>query len=140
WEPVGLHIVRASEPFELDQLYQLGLAAIERGGTSAEFWRPTFFDYRNVNLTKFEANDLRRLIEKRKAFGEEHNNNLSVYIVADMGSFGMVRMNNIYAEIAGLRDEENTLVTMEVLEVVDWLTARLGLDQTQKTELVQIIA
>ncbi|MEP2095097.1 MAG: hypothetical protein ABJP94_05760 [Paracoccaceae bacterium] len=91
-------------------------------------------------MTKFEANDLRRLIEKRKAFGEEHNNNLSVYIVADMGSFGMVRMNNIYAEIAGLRDEENTLVTMEVLEVVDWLTARLGLDQTQKTELVQIIA
>lgn len=140
WDTGGLRLIRATEPFELDQLYQFGLVCMERGDKSAEFWRPTLFDFRNVNLLQFEADEFRQLIAKRKAFGEEFNNNLAAYIVGDMGSFGMARMNNIYAEIAGLRDEDRTIVTMDVIEAVDWLIPRLEIDQTQAADLVQFIA
>ncbi len=140
WDAGDLHFVRATEPFRLEQLYQLGLDAIERGGKSAEFWRPTLFDFRNVNLLQFETQDFRRLIKKRKAFGEENNHNFAAYIVGDTGSFGMARMNNIYGEIAGLRDEDRTIVTMDVIEAVDWLIPRLEIDQSQAAELVQLIA
>lgn len=139
WDVGNLHFVRATEPFKLDQLYQLGLDAIEQGGKAAEFWRPTLFDFRKVNLLQFESQDFRLLIEKRKAFGEKHNNNLAAYIVGDTGSFGMARMNNIYAEIAGLRDEDQTLVTMDVIEAVHWFIPRLKINQAQAAELVQLI-
>lgn len=133
-------MVRASEPFELNQLYELGLEAIESGGKRAEFWRPTLFDFRKVNLLQFETNDFRRLIGKRKAFGDEYNNNQAAYIVGDMGSFGMQRMNNIYAEIAGLRDEDQTIVAIEISEIVEWLAPRLGIDDTQAVELFRLIS
>jgi hypothetical protein len=89
---------------------------------------------------RFEAQEFRRLIERRKAFGEENNHNFTAYIVGDTGSFGMVRMNNIYAEIAGLRDEDKTIVTMDVIEAINWLIPRLEIDQSQAAELVQLIA
>lgn len=140
WEEGGLHCVRAFPPFSFKELYELGARAFMRGGKAAEFWRPTLFDFRNVQIKKLDAEELVEIFKKRRSFGEEHKNNPSAYLVQDLHTHTMVRMSTAYADAHGLREEEQTIVTEDAGEAARWLASVMGLEQEQACRLEGFIA
>jgi hypothetical protein len=139
WEDVGLHFLVAREPFQLNELYELGKRSLQLGGRASELWRPTLLDLRRVNLTQINEAEFRRMIIKRKAFGSRYDNNPMAYLVSDIGSFGKIRLNNIFAELTMLRSEDQTTITTEVKEIVEWLIPRLPKEGTDSKTLLRRI-
>lgn len=133
WYEGGLHRIKASPPFHFKELYTLGARALMRGGKPAEFWRPTLFDFRKVQIKELDTTELLEILAKRSSFGEKHKNNPSAYLVRDLNTHAMMRMAAAYADAHGLRDENQTIVTNDADEATQWLASEMAL-QAEQTE------
>lgn len=135
WHEGGLHCLRAYPPFGFRELYALGARAFMRGGKAAEFWRPTLFDFRKVRVKELDTTELLEILAKRSAFGDQHKNNPSAYLVRDLNTHAMMRMTTAYAEAHGLREEDQTIVTSDVAEATKWLASTMELREEQSERL-----
>lgn len=120
-----LHYVRADEPFSLLDLVQLGERLVESSGPEADLDLPGLFDLRSVELNNDSTPEIKRAIRLRKSMQSQGASSACAYVVGSKGSFGIMRMFAIYAELEGLRNEELTLVTEDIDEAVDWLATHL---------------
>lgn len=134
-----MNLVRATEPFKFDDLFQLALKNMGSGDKHPDLGAPLLVDLRAVNLIKLDAEDVRALVRKRMSFGTDYSNNPSVFVGGDDGSFGMLRMYAAYAEVAGLRAQENMLVTLDMQEAVDWILPRLNAPRSSRSELLKLV-
>ena len=125
FEDPGLLKVSCAEPFSLIDLMEQLLAMRKKmPGSSIDV--PTFFDLRDVSLLKLETHEFRSFIRARKRIKTSLSINPIVFLVGDMGSYGMMRMYSVYAEIDDLRAEEMCLVTDDSTEAVKWLAGKMG--------------
>lgn len=120
-------LVRAAEPFELRELEMRGRAAMAAGGEAArDLNRPTLFDFRKVNLMRFESAEFQRVIARRQGFGDRHPNNPAAFVVRNGDDYGMMRMYAAHAASYGLRDIDRSFVTERLEEAATWLLAMSG--------------
>ena len=117
------HYLRAVDPFSMDQIYEYSLRMMQSGDASSDISLPVFWDFRWVNLLHCKVEELRRHIGRRDRLGKAYRNNPTAIVVGDQGSFGMMRMYGILADLEGLRDESRTLVTLDFRAAIDWLVA-----------------
>ncbi len=135
WSEGGLHRIRAQPPFNFRELYTLGARALMRGGKPAEFWRPTLLDFRKVQIEELDVSELLEILARRTSFGEKHKNNPAAYLVGDLNTHAMMRMTTMYAEISGLRDENQTIVTDDADKATNWLALAMELQEAQTERL-----
>lgn len=120
----GILWVRAGEPFALDELLDGAREEAVAAGISKALGNPVLLDFRSVSLVKFSAEDFRRVIRKRLDFSQEHTEVPYALIASSDADFGMLRMYATYAEIAGLRSAQNTYVTRNFVEGMQWLRSK----------------
>ncbi|XDA98140.1 hypothetical protein AB1M95_18925 [Sulfitobacter sp. LCG007] len=123
----NLHYVRAEEQCSLLDMVEYGMGLAASSGPQSNLDLPAIFDLRGVELNNDSTDDIKRAIRLRKSFGENTGNNPCAYVVGSPGSFGIMRMYGIYAEIEGLRREELTLITEDIEEASDWIISQLGI-------------
>jgi len=123
YECAGLRVLKAWPPFAFEEILSDSKNVIEKGGVDA-LKIPTIFDLRLVDLLPLTSEDVRTFITRRRNLHAAPLSAGAAFVVGDLGSLGMMRMYAIYSELSGLRDEANTLVTMDMEEAFDWLKSR----------------
>lgn len=127
----GLHFVRSNGRCSLLKIVEFGVELAKSEGPESNLDLPGFFDLRTADLVQESADDLRKAVQLRKSLKkEESGNNPCAYLVGSSGSFGNVRMYGIFAELHGLRNEQNTIVTMDAAEAINWLVDKMTLPAT----------
>ena len=139
-EGFSINWVRAREPFQLCDLFELARSRTNADDTHPDLANPLLLDLREVELIRSSSSEIRTLVEQRKSFGGEYSDNPVAYLTADSGSYGMLRMFSTYAEIEGLRSAENALVSLNVNEAVRWLVARSERPDGDVAGLLNIIS
>ena len=124
-----LHHVRAEETCSLLGLVEYGVELSKSAGPQADLDQPALFDLRGIDLTTDTTASIKKAIRLRKSIKAKTGGNPCAYVMGSRGSFGMMRMYGIYAELEGLRKEEMTLVTLCMNEAVEWLIARSELSE-----------
>lgn len=132
----NLHCVRAQETCSLLGLVQYGMKLGQSSGPEADLDLPAIFDLRDIDLATDTSQDIKRAIRLRKSLKANTGNNPCAYVVGSMGSFGIMRMYSIYADLEGLRSENFTLITMDMTEAIDWIIGHLDVSEAD-AELVR---
>ena len=138
-DPPGIHFVEGRGSFNLLELFKIGVDVLQRDGPAGDLSRPTLWDVREVNLLDFKTHELKSLIRKRIALGEQYRNSLMAVVVGDEGSYGMMRMYNSLAEINGLRPVEATYLGFDFDEAIQWITMAMKLDQRNAADFQSTI-
>ncbi|MDV4146189.1 MULTISPECIES: hypothetical protein [Shimia] len=129
-EQFGLHIVRARDPFTLEQLFRLIVE--EYGAEEAKgIGRPVLFDLREVDVSQISSADIRRHMMKKSVLDESVTHVTVAYLVEGLSSQAAVRMANTYSELSGLSGETQSLVTEDLGVAVDFLAEAVGLSQAE---------
>ncbi|WP_037227475.1 hypothetical protein [Roseobacter sp. GAI101] len=139
----GVNYRRFSAPFSLDELYRLNLTDASRPEKNAGFYQPLIEDYTDVNLITLESSDIiGHLTRIRNAAGIPRSimNNYVTCVAGDLGSYGMLRMYGVYAEIYGVREEEKFYVAESLLEATTWLMFKKGLCSNEAVEATNFFA
>jgi hypothetical protein len=128
----NLHHVRAEESCTMLALVEYGMEIAKSAGPEANLDLPGLFDLRAIELNNDTSEDIKKAIRLRKTLRAETGNNPCAYVVGSSGSFGIMRMYGIYAELEGLRKEEMTLVTTDLQEAIDWVVGHLDVSTSEK--------
>ncbi|MDW4498847.1 hypothetical protein R5H30_12700 [Sulfitobacter sp. D35] len=127
----NLHHVRAEDRCTLLALVEYGMELGQSSGPEANLDLPALFDLRAIELGDDSSHDIKKAIRLRKSLKENTGNNPCAYVVGSVGSFGIMRMYGIYAELEGLRREEMTLITEDIDEAIDWIVGYLDISDTE---------
>ncbi|MDJ0822445.1 MAG: hypothetical protein QNJ09_11655 [Paracoccaceae bacterium] len=138
-EAFGFNVVRLEDPFEMEDLASRARADLADGLDPAVFVAPLLLDFRAIDLLRFETEDMRRLIRRRQELDVGQKSGPCAYLAEESGSFGMLRMYAAYAEILGLRDDNDSIVTMEIGEAIDWLSRRLDLPEASVPDILRAV-
>ncbi len=125
---LSLHYLRAEQSASLLGIVEYGMDLGQSAGPEANLDLPAFFDLRAIDLSVDTTLSIKKAIRLRKSLKPETGGNPCAYVMGDLGSFGMMRMYGIYADLEGLRDESLTLVTVDYDEAVEWLVEKAGVD------------
>lgn len=126
----GIHVLRAREPFDLDQLYTLIVNEYGRDGADG-IGAPVLFDLREVDVTLIAAPEIRRHMMKKSVLDESVTKVVLAYVVNGIAAQAAVRMANTYSELMGLSGEDRTLVTDDLGKAVEYLAAIAGLSASE---------
>ena len=128
WKAYGLHYIRTSEPFSLSQILE---SITQLARFDPELSKPVLMDLRETNLLRLDSSDIRSHSMTLASEGASFRNNFAAYLVGHSGTYGMVRMFNIWGDLHGRRHEDRTLVTMDLSETADWLVDKLDLETAE---------
>jgi len=128
----GLHFVKAEKKCSLLGLVEYGVELARAPDKKLDLDLPAVFDLRAVELSNDTTESIKRAINLRKSLKKVTGGNPCAYIVGSLGSFGIMRMYGIYAELENLRKEEMTLVTHDVDEAIAWILGHLALSKAEK--------
>ncbi|MEL7115005.1 MAG: hypothetical protein AAGP08_05325 [Pseudomonadota bacterium] len=120
--PPGFTLVRAFEPFSFDELLERAAEDISELGPAPVLGRPFLLDFREIDLMRFDAEDFKRLMSQRMRMSELYGDTPCAMVAKTEGGFGMLRMYEAYAEMAGLRGEGLVLITVDYDEAVGWIS------------------
>jgi hypothetical protein len=119
----GLSVVTYVEPFSASDLMSvadtLGIPGQGKGRH-----RALLVDLRLVAVTGVSASDSRRFITLRKMRMPGKSAEPVAFLIRGDQDFGNIRMHNLWSEALGLRNEEDTLITVDVDEALSWLSRR----------------
>ncbi|MCW9044013.1 MAG: hypothetical protein OQK05_11780 [Pseudopelagicola sp.] len=130
----GIHCVRAREPFDLTQLYELVTHEYSRGDADG-IGQPVFFDLREIDVRRISQPDIRRHIMKKSVLDESVTDIVVAYLVDGLSSQAMVRMVNTYSELSGVSSEGKTFITESLREAVQYLAGAAALSETDMAML-----
>jgi hypothetical protein len=136
----GLMLLTAYEPFSLMELEQQGRASAADDGDMDTLSLPMLFDFRCVNMMKYDSGDFQRIIARRQTFANRNPNNPAAFVVRDMDDYGMMRMYSAYAASYGLRDIERSFISENLGEAVSWMLGQTEGDPQGAPALLQEIA
>ncbi|WP_172332554.1 hypothetical protein [Mangrovicoccus sp. HB161399] len=130
---IGLHLIKGTgvlyarclPPFAMNDIADLSRRLASGGMAGASLESPAIFDARAVSFADVETDDIRAYIKQRRLMAGRKSIGPLAMVAGDQGSFGMLRMMGIVAEIAGIRDEDRTIVTLDMDEAAGWVAARL---------------
>jgi len=134
----GIVVIRAIEPFRLEELLEGAKQAAEDAGLKAVFGNPVLLDFRKASLHDYTADDFRRIFRQRMEFTSQHTEVPYAMVAGSDVDFGMLRMYGAYAEIAGLRSAENSLVTKSYNDAIVWVRAKAGCPQAESCREIDI--
>jgi hypothetical protein len=120
-EKHGVCLLVGREDMTLDEVIRVHDEAFRSARAAGWEKVPVFFDLRGVDLMRFDSAGLKRLIEARKALGQETLGNRFASVVSCDGCYGMMRMYNTLAEVQGLRPASLSFVSRDMREAVSWL-------------------
>lgn len=122
----GINYRRIFEPFTL-QMYTSNIGALLNcDEVPDELSLPAIEDFSQIDLLKLESDELKKFIQWRLGQPKFWRPDTVVAIVKDDGSFGMMRMFGIYAELSGFRSEEDFYITTDIADGVEWLLGKTG--------------
>jgi hypothetical protein len=122
----GINYRRILEPFDLEMYTSnIGLL-LSNDEVPDELFLPAIEDFSQIDLLKIESHELKRFIQWRLGQSKFWRPEIVVIIVKDNGSFGMMRMFGMYAELSGFRSEENFYIATELADGVEWLLRKTG--------------
>lgn len=122
---IGFNVFRYSEPFSFRDCEAFCENQKQPGGAPSKVLSlPMIQDLREVSLAQVSINALQKHAQEMRRYGSHLANNDCVYLVADVATFGMMRMYAICGDILKIREEANTLVTDDIAEAVDWICER----------------
>lgn len=127
-----LHYVKAEESCSLLGLVEYGIELAHSTKPGANLDLPAIFDLRAIELSDDTTHSIKRAIQLRKSVKKGTGGNPCAYIVGSLGSFGIMRMYGIYAELENLRREEMTLITRDMDEAIVWILGHLTLSEAEK--------
>lgn len=137
---LDLVFIRAQEPFSfLDMSAQADTARAAPDLPEHDLTKPILFDFRAVSLIRQDSADIQKMFARRAQLEPASPNNLAAHIVANEDDYGMMRMCCSNAAIWGLRDLENSHVTLDPAEAVQWLLARMGKPEASQNALMQAL-
>jgi len=93
---------------------------------------PAILDFRAVRLTDLRSEEIHRYVGRRRKLTSQPSFGPVAFLCGDAGSFGMLRMYSILAELNGLRRESATLISTDAEEAFGWIAARAGLDNAER--------
>lgn len=140
FEEWGFHYVLAEDPFSLEGLTRFGQKLARSAGPEANIDLPSLFDLRAVDLMQDTDDGLRRVVHMRRANRNMPGQNPCAYVVGSLGSFGIMRMYGIFADLEGLRDEALTLVTMDMEEALDWIIGFLDVSAADAMAIRRLVS
>ena len=123
----NFHHVRVVGACSLRELVEYGMHLRDRPGPQGNLDLPALFDLREIELPNDTTDDIKAAIRLRKSLKPETGQNPCAYVMRSPGSFGIMRMYGTYAEIAGLRTQTLTLVTLDLDEAIEWLIGHMDL-------------
>ncbi len=138
-EEFGLHVVRARDPFSLDQLFRLIVEEYGRAGSKG-IGKPVLFDLREVDLGQVTPADMRRHLMKKSVLDESVTHVVVAYLVEGLSSQVAVRMASTFAELAGLPGDDRSLVTEDIGAAIAFLAKTVGLSVVEADMLEARIA
>ncbi|WP_432450009.1 hypothetical protein [Aliiroseovarius marinus] len=114
----GYLYLLVSEPFSLDELYQLLL-----NSPNAFVGWPAVLDLRQVRLDRITETDIRRHLMKKSSLGGAKTSVPCAYVVEGVKAQAVVRMATVMSELASISKDEDMLVTEDLEEATRWVTA-----------------
>lgn len=123
---LDLRLIAIAEPYvhkEIDELIREMQRADSYMGSIRS---PVVFDVRYMNLSRFSGPDMNTRASQLRRITYDQFDAIAAYVVGNESDFGMMRMYTTYLELAGLRREENILVTREIDEAAEWMARRFG--------------
>lgn len=136
---LGLHYVRATDPFSLTELFSFIVTQSEATPESAGL--PVLLDFRSVSLTGLDSAEIRRHMMKKSALDPRLTHVACAYLVKSDADHAMVRMANVFSELSGGNPESQSFVTENLGDALYWLADRVGpMDADALEELYQTAA
>ncbi|WP_417206226.1 hypothetical protein [Antarctobacter sp.] len=102
----------------------------------ADMASPVLVDVRTVRLALLPTSEFVTYFRHRARGGIARSGNLMACLCDDSGSFGMLRMFGIMADLEGVRPEDNYFVTESLEEAALWLTQRAGVDDAVRADII----
>ena len=116
----GLSVVTYDDPFSASDLMEvagvLGIPGNDEGQHKA-----LLIDLRKVAVTGVSGDDSRNFVAARKVRMPDTPAEPAVFLIRGAEDYGHIRMHNIWSEALGFRNEEHTLITVDVEQAVSWL-------------------
>src|SRR6056297_4311204 len=97
-EEFGLHVVRARDPFSLEQRFRLIVEDYGREGAKG-ISKPVLFDLREVDLGQIPPEEIRRHLMKKSVLDKSVTHIVVAYLVDGLSSQVAVRMASTFAEL-----------------------------------------
>lgn len=98
---------------------------------------PMLVDVRTVRLARLPTAEFVAFFRQRARDNIARTGNLMVCLCDDSGTFGMLRMFGIMADLDGVRPEDNYYVTESLDDAAGWVTARAGFEASLRAEIVR---
>lgn len=120
---------RFSEPFGLNDLYELNKRDVAQPDQMRGFHLPMVEDFRYVDLAELTSQEISHyVIRTRNSSDIPHDlsRNRVACVTSDLGAEINLRLYGVYAELAGVRAEEDFHVVGEVQSALAWLLEARG--------------
>ena len=134
YEAYNLQMVEYGHDFDTEEVERHWSERLGDPKNAARTQAPMLIDLRKPRLLRLEAADIRRLARARQQFGGI-NSKVCCWVSED-GSFGMLRMYAAYAEIFGVRREEDFEIHLMAPGILTWLTDVAGLTSRDAQGLI----
>jgi hypothetical protein len=89
---------------------------------------PQFVDVTAVNLLDHSGEEIKAAVWNRAGVEASQSKSPMAVVVQEGGSFGMARMFAIRYDLAGIRNEEDILISESAEEAACWLLRRSGIE------------
>ncbi|THD71590.1 hypothetical protein E7681_17450 [Thalassobius vesicularis] len=124
-EDLGFNYILASEPFSLDELYDLVSAPL-REPMLPSSGKPVLMDFREVDLTRLTEPDLRRFLMRKSVLPKNITDIPVAYVVGTLQDQALIRMASMYSDLSGVTNEDRITITEVLSEAVSWLMQHTG--------------
>ncbi|MEO0990608.1 MAG: hypothetical protein AAFX00_06635 [Pseudomonadota bacterium] len=133
-------LIRVGSPFYLSELlaFMCGVSEGLHPGVSLD--TPIIADIRGVNIRHIGSKNISKYIRKRISLTAPSKAGVVAAICDNDFNYGMLRMFGIYADIYGLRSENDFCVADGHSEAVAFMSRRLGLGAQDQANLVEALA
>ena len=117
----GVLYARCAPPFAMNDILDLSRRLASGAVPGVTLSSPAIFDARAISFDAIETEEIRSYMRQRTALSSRKSESPLAMVAGDPGSFGMLRMMGIVAEISGIRDEDRTLVTYDLDDAIAWI-------------------
>lgn len=125
FDPFKLLVVTYMEPFSAADLFASAKSADAPGRADSRHIC-ALVDLRAVDLSSISSADSRRFaIVRRDKIGNGPSEPVA-FLIGQQDQYGVMRMNNQWLEVMGLRSERDTIITESLVEALNWLGERTG--------------
>ena len=124
FDALGLHFIRAADPFTLEEL--ISLQTNSEKIPPETVGRPVLIDFRSVSLSSLDPADIRRHLMKKSALDPAVTQVACAYLVGNDADYAVVRMANVLSELSGINPESRSFITEIPGDALNWLAGWIG--------------